>query len=305
MKEESFDRLYQDVPVEQRETLRTFRATHPYRTLNVGGVPWEYIASGEGSLTMLLLGGGLSVGETSFQNILRFEKCYRVLSPSYPPVGKVRRIADGLAAILDREGVTRTNVFGHSLGAGVAHAFVRLYPDRVDKLVLDGFGLYTASSLRAAKFFFKLPAAWLKAYYRRRFRTLLAGADEATRAFYQAYVEEPFTRLHTNETLMGQMKLLIDFFDHPDEYDLFRPVERPGQVLLILAEDDRGFKSSEREALKASYPGAMVHSFPSGGHLSGFTHPKEFNHVLDNFLGAPASDCEQITGNDQKHDQMS
>lgn len=35
MKEESFDRLYHAVPVEQRERLRTFRATHPYRTLNV------------------------------------------------------------------------------------------------------------------------------------------------------------------------------------------------------------------------------------------------------------------------------
>lgn len=85
---------------------------------------------------------------------------------------------------------------------------------------------------------------------------------------------------------MGQMKLLIDFFEHPNEYGLFRPVERPGQVLLILAEDDRGFMSTEREALKASYPGAMVHSFPSGGHLFGFTHPKEFNQVVDNFLGA-------------------
>ncbi len=79
---------------------------------------------------MLLLGGGLSVGETSFQNILRLEQYYRVLSPSYPPVGKVRRIVDGLAAILDREGIARTNIFGHSLGAGIAHAFVRAYGDR-------------------------------------------------------------------------------------------------------------------------------------------------------------------------------
>lgn len=286
MKEATFDSIFKDVPVEQRERLQMFRATHPYQRYNVSGVPWDYIASGEGEQAILILGGGISVGETSFQNILRLEKRYRVLSPSYPPVGNMRLIADGLAAILDREGIPQTHVFGHSLGAGVAHAFVRMYPGRVDKLVLDGFGLYNASSLRTAKFFFKLPPAWLKAYYRRRFRTLLGGADEATRAFYQAYVEELFTRLHTNETLMGQMKLLVDFFDHPDKYEIFRPVERPGQVLLILAEDDRGFKSTEREALKASYPGAQVHTFASGGHLSGFTHPEEFNRVLDGFLEA-------------------
>ncbi len=48
MKTVSFDQLYRDVPVEQRERLQTFRATHPYQTFNIGGVLWKYIASGEG-----------------------------------------------------------------------------------------------------------------------------------------------------------------------------------------------------------------------------------------------------------------
>lgn len=284
MKEATFDTIYKDVPVDQRERLQKFRVTHPYSRYNAGGVQWDYIASGEGEQAILILGGGISVGETSFQNILRLEKRYRVLSPSYPPVGNMRRIADGLAAILDRERIRRAHVFGHSLGAGVAHVFARLYPDRVDKLVLDGFGLYAPASLRMAKLFFKLPAGLLKAYYRRAFRRLLANADDDVRAFYKAYVEELFTRLHTSETFIGQFKLLLDIFDKADEYGIFRLVERPGKVLLILAEDDRGFKPAEREALKASYPGAQVHTFASGGHLSGFTRPEEFNRVLDGFL---------------------
>lgn len=284
MEEATFDAIYKDVPVEQRERLQKFRATHPYRKYDAGSVHWDYIASGEGEHAILILGGGISVGETSFQTILRLERRYRVLSPSYPPVGNMRLIADGLAAILDREGIPRAHVFGHSLGAGVAHAFVRLFPDRVDRLALDGFGLYAPASLRMAKLFFKLPGGLLKAYYRRAFRRLLAGADEDMRAFYKAYVEELFTRLHTNETLIGQFKLLLDIFDKANEYGIFQPVERPGKVLLILAEDDRGFKPAEREALKASYPDAQVHTFASGGHLSGFTHPEEFNRVLDGFL---------------------
>ncbi len=44
------------------------------------------------------------------------------------------------------------------------------------------------------------------------------------------------------------------------------------------------FTIAEREALKASYPGAKVHTFASGGHQSGFTHREEFNQVLDGFL---------------------
>lgn len=40
------DDLYRNAPVEQVERLQVFRATHPYRHLQVGGVEWEYIASG-------------------------------------------------------------------------------------------------------------------------------------------------------------------------------------------------------------------------------------------------------------------
>lgn len=283
MKTNSFDELYREVPAAQREQLRQFRASHPYQHLEVDGVQWEYIASGQGQQALLILGGGMSVGETAFQTILRLENRFRVFSPSYPPVGKMRPVADGLSAILAQEGFSQAHVFGHSLGAGVGHVFIRLYPSRVDKLVLDGFGLYTPGHTRAAKLFFKLPFPVLKWYYRRVFRRLLAGTGDAG-LFMRAYVEELFEVLHTRETLMGQFYLLFDIFDQVEAYGIFKPVERPGRVLLMLAEDDRGFTPAEREALKISYPGARIHTFTQGGHLSGFTHPQEFNAILDGFL---------------------
>ena len=41
-----FDVLYRDVPAEKRETLREFRASHPYKHTEINGVSWEYIACG-------------------------------------------------------------------------------------------------------------------------------------------------------------------------------------------------------------------------------------------------------------------
>jgi pimeloyl-ACP methyl ester carboxylesterase len=193
-------------------------------------------------------------------------------------------IADGLAAILEAEGVSQAHVFGHSLGAAVGHVLVRLCPERVDKLVLDGFGLYTPGHVRFAKLFFKLPFGLLMAYYRRTINRLMAGADDPEILFWKAYLEELLTRLHSRETLTAQFRLLIDIFDHAAEYGVFHMVEKPGRVLLILAKDDRGFTPAEREALIESYPGAQVHWFVRGGHLSGFTRREEFNDVLDGFL---------------------
>lgn len=280
----TFNDLYCDAPSAQRETLRLFRETHPYQHFELQNVQWEYIASGEGNQALLILGGGLSMGETAFQTILRLEKHFRVISPSYPTVGRLGPVLDGLAAILEREGFSQAHVFGHSLGAAVGHGFIRSHPQWVDRLVLDGFGLYTPAHTRVAKLFFKLPYALIRAYYRRALNRLVALSDPADRAFYQAYFTELLYHLHTRDTFVGQFKLLVDLFDHPKEYHIFQPVERPGKVLLILADDDRGFTAEEREMLVASYPGAQLHRFTSGGHLSSFSHPVEFNTVLDSFL---------------------
>jgi pimeloyl-ACP methyl ester carboxylesterase len=287
MERSSFDELYCDAPPEQRELLRDFRATHPYQHTSVNGVAWEYIASGQGEQAVLILGGGLSVGESSFRNILRLEKKYRVLSPSYPPVGKLGPVADGLSAILQEQGFAKAHILGHSLGAGVGHAFIRMQPDSVDKLVLNAFGLYTPAHVRSAKLFLKLPVGLLLAYYRRTFKRLLAQAEDADQRFYAIYTNEVMTHLHTPQTLKGQFKLLMDISDNAEKYGVFRSVERAGKVLLVLAEDDKGFTAEERQALKDTYPGAQIHSFASGGHLAAFQRRTEFDAVVDAFLDAP------------------
>jgi pimeloyl-ACP methyl ester carboxylesterase len=140
-----FDEIYHDVPAERRNCSRRFRATHPLKRLTVEDATWAYIAAGQGAHALLILGGAMSTAETSFRHIERYEGQYRIVSPSYPPLGRLAPAPDGLAGILDAEGIARAHVFGHSLGAGIAHAFIRRYPERVEKLVLSGFGSCTSS----------------------------------------------------------------------------------------------------------------------------------------------------------------
>ncbi len=193
-------------------------------------------------------------------------------------------IADGLSAILGAEGIERVHVFGHSLGAAIAHVLVRRHPDSVDKLILSGFGLYNPRHARLVKLFVRLPYGVLRAYYRRVIARLASGAEATERAFMRAYFEELFARLHTRETFMARLRLIVDLIDHADMYRVFVPVERPGRVLIIAAEDDRGFQPSERATLIASYPGAQVCRFESGGHWVGLTHREAYDVALYRFL---------------------
>ncbi|MET4136477.1 alpha/beta hydrolase [Pseudarthrobacter sp. PvP090] len=279
--------------------LRAFRATHPYRSLTVGGVEWKYIAGPaaphaeddpagpkEAKPALLVLGGGFSFGDSAFRTVTAFEPRFRVISPSYPPVRTVAELVVGIAAILDAEGIPSASVFGHSFGAGVAHAFSRRYPQRVDRLVLSGFGLYTRGHTRLAGVFVRvfslLPKSALAAFYRPRIARLVAGAEDNERAFLSAYTEDLFAA-HTKESAQARLAVLLDLAEHPDR-DAASTFGRPEDVLVIAAADDRGFTPREREALLAAYPGARAYVFRGGGHWAAVTHPSEYADVVGRFL---------------------
>lgn len=280
--------------------LRAFRATHPYRSLTVGGVEWKYIAgpavrpgaedsaaAGGAKPALVVLGGGFSFGDSAFRTITAFEPRFRVISPSYPAVRTMAELLEGIAAILDAEEIQSASIFGHSLGAGVAHAFSRRYPQRVDKLILSGFGLYTRGHTRLVRVFVRvfamLPKSALAAFYRPRIARLTSGADDDERAFLRAYTEDLFAA-HTKTSALARLEVLLELVAHPDRYAAASAFERPEDVLLIAASDDRGFTPREREALLAAYPGARAYVFAEGGHWAAATHPVEYAGAVGRFL---------------------
>lgn len=284
----TFDEIYANVKPEYKERLLNFRAAHPYKRVTLDGVTWEYIAAGQGDETLLLLGGGLSVGEAAFDTVLRYAERYRVLSPSYPAVGAMGNLVDGLIKLLDTEGLTQAHVFGHSMGAAVAHVLVRRHPERVDKLALSGFGLYTERNARRAKLglvMFKwMPDGYIRSVYMPKIRRMLGDVNPDESTFLTAYFEELFALHHTKTSLIGQFNLLADMISQADAYHVFESVERPGKVLFIAAEDDRGFTADERAALISTYPGAQTHIFESGGHWVGVVQREAYHAVLRDFL---------------------
>ena len=280
--------------IRSMEQLQQFRRAHPLQRLATGGAEWQYIACGQGEQALLLLPGAMGTAESSFDRMANTEDRFRVVSPSYPPLGTMAALSDGLAAVLDAEGIERTHVLGHSLGAGIAHAFVRRHPERVDKLVLSGFGLYNVRNARLARRYVRifglLPYGFVSGYYKRRMPKLLAGLDEAEREFMLAYMDDLLDRQLDKKALMAQFHVLEEMMDHPDIYHLYEPVERPGRVLILQAKDDTGFQPDEQAALRATYPGAEVHFFEEGGHLANLTQREEADRVIYRFLDAGEDD---------------
>jgi len=55
--------------------------------------------------------------------------------------------------------------------------------------------------------------------------------------------------------------------------------------LIVESENDKVISKRERERLKQTYPGAKVHTFHEGGHLSnGLFRVEETNSLIKDFL---------------------
>jgi len=288
VKEIAFYEIYEHVPTERREVLRSFRLHHPYRRMSLGGLEWGYIASGSGRDAVMVLGSVTSTAESSFELISVLEQEFRVISPTYPPVTSAAILIDGFVTMLDMAGIDQVHLFGHSLGAGIAHVFVRSHPDRVNKVVLSSFGLPSRKAAKKSRrrswLFEKLPYGTAKRHYFREVRRAYADADEGEVAFMAAYTYDRFELQHTPAGLRGRYRLVRDLIDNADVYRVGEPIERPGQVLIIQAEDDGDFAPDAQVALRDTYPGATVKVFPTGGHDVRRQNREAYDEALFDFL---------------------
>jgi hypothetical protein len=63
-----FNAIYQNAPRHQFDELLEFRSTHPVQQRSIDGVEWNYILSGIGLETIVIMGGPLSTPEMHYRS---------------------------------------------------------------------------------------------------------------------------------------------------------------------------------------------------------------------------------------------
>ena len=140
-----------------------------------------FIEKGQGEPLILLHGNGENcdyfVGQVD-----EFAKFYHVYALDTRGHGKtprgtasftIRQFADDLLAFMDAYGIGKAHVLGFSDGGNIAMIFAMKYPERVDKLILDGANLDAKGVKRSVQI--PIEIGW-------RFAKCFAGkSDEARR----------------------------------------------------------------------------------------------------------------------------
>jgi pimeloyl-ACP methyl ester carboxylesterase len=277
--------LYAQVPADRLEEFQTFRRTFPYKEMTHDGVTWPYLTGGQGDPPLLLLSGALAIPDISWSTIVNLAARRRVIVPAYPPVMTMDRLVDGIAAVLQHEGLDQAHVMGGSYGGFVAQVFVRRHPQLTRSLVLSHTlppEPETAARIRRfARLLRWMPMGLVRQMMRRAFQSMMPEWSEETALLLAIYDE-----------LMGcalDKKDIIGIFERTVDYSVrsFAAEDLsgwPGKVLLVFGDEDPATPPDVRRRLESLYPGCQVHLFVGAGHSTSVTHQDEYLAVIDGFL---------------------
>jgi pimeloyl-ACP methyl ester carboxylesterase len=257
-----------------------FLLEHPEKSLRSGATMWTYRIAGSGTEGLLLLPGAVGAGEAYFALAESLSSELRSILIEYPVVRGLDEMLSGLAGLLEREGIDRTAVLGSSFGGMVAQAFRLRFPERTRRVVLSSTGPPDAArAARNQRWLARLryvPMPLLRGLLRLLVRSLTSRIPR-DREFWRRYYRDSLDGL-TREQLESQYRVAIDF-DNAVEGIV------PGHdVLLLEGSEDSVASRKSRQALKAAYPDARVHTFDGAGHSPMLERPEEWLSVVTGFL---------------------
>ena len=219
------------------------------------------------------------------------ERDFRVLAPAYPAGAGIAGLADGLAAILDAEGVNQADVLGSSFGGFVAQTFARRHPERVRRLVLANTGSPTAAPLPwlplLIRFLSVLPESAVRSLTGRNWRRWFVPDSQDDASFWTMLLSDVLSRLGKEDLLSG-LREMKEFAHLPAERaGGVRTPTPPVPVLLIESERDEAFPPRARAALRDLYPSAEIRLFAGEGHGVMATRTAEYIATVGEFLRRP------------------
>ena len=278
-------RLYERVPRAAMDDFQAYLQAHPLQTAAVQGVEWSFVRSGRVSDALLMLPGALGTPDLSWRIVSRLEQSWQVIVPGYPTLDSMDALVEGIAGLLEAQGIEQAHVSGGSYGGLVAQVFVRRYPHKVRSLILSHSGPPDNSSAEATRKALRwlrwLPAPILRRLMDRMLSRLLPEetADTALmHAIYREMMEVQFTRAFA----LSSLRRAGDY--HAMRFTPQDLVDWPGRILLVLSSDDRSTPPETRAALSALYPSAQVHLFEGAGHAASEVNPEEYLAVVEGFL---------------------
>ncbi len=163
----------------------------------------------------------------------------------------IRQFAEDLREFVEEMGIERADLLGFSDGGNIAIIFALRYPERVDRLILNGANLWS----RGVKSSVQIPI--ILGYYAASFFGHFSGKARANAELLRLMVKDPNI-----------------------EQEELRNIQSP--TLVIAGERDM-IREEHTRLIAAEIPGAKLRIIP-GDHFIAAGNPEAFNREVDRFL---------------------
>jgi pimeloyl-ACP methyl ester carboxylesterase len=243
----------------------------------------RYWRGGRGASLVFVHGFGSEAAVNWHAQLVAFAPEFDVIAPDLPGFGRSGRPAQGnsialqvrcLRALLDRLGVERVTLVGHSLGGWISLAFAATHPERVARLVVvDAAGLQFEPDLGLQ-------------------RALLPETIDDVRLLIRANFQRPVRLpafvlrdlLRIAQRDVGSRTALLEHLVYGDEHldDRLASIDMPTLVVWGAADPLTPLGLGERIA--AAVPRARLVTFADGAHSPNVEQPERFNRLLREFL---------------------
>ncbi|WP_263409297.1 alpha/beta fold hydrolase [Terriglobus tenax] len=273
-------------------------AIEPVQVTVSPGCNMRLLEAGTGT-PVVLLHGLLGAAEVWRWNIPVLARTHRVLAidqvlceqhgwiPEQP--AEMAATAERLLALLEKRGVERTHLIGHSYGGSLAMVFAARYPERVASLVLIAPPTLASRSLWPIVRFWSSPLGGWFAHrvpeLPRRLQALALTrmygngelASEETLDLYLRALRRPGAIAHT-------LSIVRRWRQNMQAVNMAMPALRQQKVLLLWGDRDRTAPLELAEQLHAILPQAELEVIPGAGHLLFDEMPEETNLLLTDWL---------------------
>jgi non-heme chloroperoxidase len=259
------------------------------KQINLGqGIKLEYRVSGPRNGPPVLLIHGVTDSSHSWSSVMPYLAGeYRVYAPtlrghgdSSKPAGgyQISVFAEDMIAFMDKLGIDRASVVGHSLGSLVAHQLASVYPQRVSTLVLVSSAPTLVDNPVVAYLWDEiigLPTFQdpIDPDFIRDWQT---GPNPVDPAFFETVLSET-AKVPARVWKAAFRGLLSD-----DHRRFLADIAAP--TLILWGDADPLIAYDEQTALQAAIPGATLHVYPGGGHNLHWEQPYEVATDILGFL---------------------
>ncbi len=237
----------------------------PVRAIKVGGLLWHMIETRgtKGGPVLMMLPGTLGTASI-FSDVLQLlGSQVRMVSVTYPMIEDIHRLADGLAALMDKLDIPRASLVGSSLGGFLAQHFAARHGARVDRLILGNTLCDPALTRRIVQ---RQPVEALRALPARQHRDMVVNSvrswpeTDPRTARLKAMLIDSGTRLLSPRAMKARVLAVQAAPAVP-------PLDIDGErVTIIDCEDDPLLPRAVQDDVVRRYPGARHVRLDSGGH---------------------------------------